>query len=491
MTSRAVSAPSRAFTATSPSRAYARLLRSSSYFLLWAGLMTAVAGWNAEPGWILGVGSMLVSAGFVFGDISHGRARGISPMTVYAFTSSATGLANAVGLLSVGGTESARYFIYAADEHLLLAAQLAFAGAVLPVLSFRFVTRQPGIAALFQLLPLVKGYLPTKRLAVGCLVLSSLSVAVRALGLSSLGTLGGIFFLAPVLSAFVLARTGARLNNRRILLVGLAIALVEAARAVGFSYLRSEIVAPLAAFALGSLLGARSFRPLKSPIFFPIYAASIAFAIYFGTLGQVRATSGEGLARITAVQQYEGLIPQGQQTVQEETLLSRLTSFNQLSQVGRIVSEDGFLDGVTLEYLGFAFIPRFIWPEKPLIAKGAWFAWRIGQAYITPTGAYSNSVNMTVAGELYLNFGWLGVVMGCLSFGVILGALWSRTDFWVDEFNTLGSALGFYLLWVGLGLAADLQIIVTLAATYMLFVAGGYALRSMGGRQGSILAQAK
>ena len=135
--------------------------------------------------------------------------------------------------------------------------------------------------------------------------------------------------------------------------------------------------------------------------------------------------------------------------------------------------------GLSRQYIGYAFIPRFIWPEKPIIAKGAWYAWRIGQANITPTGAYTNSVNMTVAGELYLNFGWLGVLLGCLSFGIALGTFWARTGFWVDESNTLGSAFGFYLLWIGLGLAADLQIIVTLVATYLLFVAIGYMLPSL------------
>jgi hypothetical protein len=86
---------------------------------------------------------------------------------------------------------------------------------------------------------------------------------------------------------------------------------------------------------------------------------------------------------------------------------------------------------------------------------------------------------MTVQGELYLNFSWLGVVFGSLLFGAFLGLLWRATLFWEHRENVVGSAFGFYLFWVAAGLSADLQIVVTLVALYMIFVAIGVVLNLM------------
>jgi hypothetical protein len=250
------------------------------------------------------------------------------------------------------------------------------------------------------------------------------------------------------------------------------LALAEAVRALLFEYLRADIVSPLAAFTLGSLLGSRSLRPLRSATFVPVYVAAAAFVIYFAAFGRTRSIAPAGLERLTELREQQAyLVEQGAPT--QQSLLSRLSTINQLTQVGRIVEEEGFLGGSTLDYLGVAFIPRALWPEKPTIAKGAWFALRIGQANVTPTGDIMNSINMTIPGELYLNFGWTGVLLGLLLFGAVIAILWSRTDFWRDAGNVVGSAFGYYLLWIWLGfsLGADLQIIVTLIAMYLIFAA--------------------
>jgi hypothetical protein len=145
-----------------------------------------------------------------------------------------------------------------------------------------------------------------------------------------------------------------------------------------------------------------------------------------------------------------------------------------------LVRRDGYRDGATLDYLGYAFIPRFLWPEKPLIAKGAWFALEIGQAYTRRDGSISNSVAMTIPGELYLNFGWPGVLVGCLLYGMLLGVFWTRTGFWEDPDNAFGSAFGFFLLWTAFGLGADLQLLVTTTAVYLLLVGGAWSLSMIG-----------
>jgi hypothetical protein len=260
----------------------------------------------------------------------------------------------------------------------------------------------------------------------------------------------------------------------------LTVAIAEAARALLFGYLRLEMIAPFVALLAGALSGARSFKPLASRIFLPVYGAVALFVIYFGAFGALRANSGMGLQRLLAVQEYSNQ-PAEETDPRNEPVLSRLTTINQLSQIGRIAEDEGFLHGQTLGYLGYAFIPRFLWPEKPTIAKGAWFALHIGLARILPNGHISNSINMTIPGELYLNFGWTGVVTGLAILGAFLSALWQTTGFWSSSYNVLGTAFGFYLAWpwIGFNLGADLQILVTLIATYLVFVVLGIILSSL------------
>ena len=70
-------------------------------------------------------------------------------------------------------------------------------------------------------------------------------------------------------------------------------------------------------------------------------------------------------------------------------------------------------------------IPRAIWPDKPIIRIGRVLGYAIfGTADTTgiPPGA---------VGELYLNFGWLGIPLGMLAFGLFLG--------WYARKLTIGS----------------------------------------------------
>ena len=78
---------------------------------------------------------------------------------------------------------------------------------------------------------------------------------------------------------------------------------------------------------------------------------------------------------------------------------------------------------------------------------------------------------MTVAGELYLDFGWLGVIIGSLLFGAFISVLWNSTEFYSSEFNLSGIIFGGYLIMISIGSYADLQIVITLISTYLIFYA--------------------
>lgn len=449
--------------------------------LWWAAVLVMTPGLILREPWIVALGSALIALAFVASDLRRIGRGGVSAITVYSLSACAIGVSNTIALLSEGGPSERVYFLYTSRDHLFLALLLAAAGTILPVLGFRWATRTPQARALYSWLPPVVGRLTPKQLLRWGTALAAVVVALRLVAsLPSLGTLTAVVLMVPQLAAFSIARMATEFRIRGALFVALAIALADAAYALMFLFLRAEVAGPLAAVFLGAVLGDPSFSVLRRRALIPVYAAAALFVVYFGTLGESRNRAG-GFERVVAAYELQENLARGDPgaPVARQTVLSRLTTFNQLSQVGRVVEEDGFLDGQTLEYLGFAFIPRFLWPEKPAIAKGAWWALRIGQANIRPDGAISNSVNMTIPGELYLNFGWTGVVAGCLLFGMFVGILWDRARFWDGASNTLGSAYGFYLLWVwiALSLGPDLQMVVTMTALYMVFWAIGVALR--------------
>ena len=462
--------------------AFGRLVCQGAY---WAAAVTAPFGLVLKSPVAVCLTALWLSIAFIASDVLRARTGGVSAITVYSLSSAYIAFANVVALRAADDAARALYFVYMAEEHIYLASLLALAGTVLPVISFRMISERPGARVWLDLLPRVKGTVSDRNLVRVAVIASAFVMIVETVGLlPPIGTLSSILHLAPHFAVVVLARAGMERRVPGAVVAALVIAIAEAVRSFFFEYLRAAILSPLAAFMIGAVVGARSLKPLRTAWFIPVYAVVAMFVTYFAAFGEIRARSAAGVVRLAELQEYQDLQAQ-QQLRPQQTVLSRATTLNQLSQVGRVVEEDGFLEGETLEYLAYAFIPRVIWAEKPVIAKGAWFALRIGQANVGPTGQIHNSVNMTIPGELYLNFGWLGVVTGLVLVGALLGILWSRIAFWEPGTNALGTALGFYLMWiwVGFSLGADLQILVTMIAIYMIFVMLGAVLSQVDGRR--------
>ena len=459
--------------ATSRAR-YASAARAVSRACYWAAAFAAPVGLLLGSSVAVCMTAFFLSIAFVASDVARGNSS-VSAITVYSLSSALIAAANTIALRAADTEKRSLYFVYMVEEHIYLASLLALAGSVIPVVTFWLISRSSGARVLLELLPRVRGRVSDRSLVTLAVAGSAIAMTARTMEIiPSLGALSSMFASIPNFAVVVLARAGMARRVRGALLAALLVAAVEAIRSVLFEYLRVAMLAPFAAFTVGAVVGARSLKPLRTIWFTPVYAAAAAFFVYFGAFASVRATSGIGVTRISELQEYQSLDEQA--TVSpRQTVLSRATTLNQLTQVGRVVREDGFLNGATLEYLGYAFIPRVLWRDKPTIAKGAWFALRIGQANVDRDGRIHNSVNMTIPGELYLNFGWLGVVSGLIVFGLLLSVLWSRTAFWEDASNVLGTAFGFYLMWVwvGFSLGADLQIIVTMIAMYVAFAGIG------------------
>jgi len=107
------------------------------------------------------------------------------------------------------------------------------------------------------------------------------------------------------------------------------------------------------------------------------------------------------------------------------------TFFERLSLVGSvetIVTRTGkgvdFQHGYTLTPLLTTFIPRTIWPTKPDVQTG-----RVMNKEFQISPVADTFISPSHLGELYWNFGWIGVIVGMISIGSLLGYLGGRFNF--------------------------------------------------------------
>lgn len=274
----------------------------------------------------------------------------------------------------------------------------------------------------------------------------------------------GSFFLAMINGTVLLLSFISNYQGKNRL-IALTYAIMLSVWYLQYGYLRMEIVIPLIAYLAGDLLAAGSLLRIhffsKALIVFSL----LVFPSLFTFLGSNRSELWGAQKLDMAIDNLDaGADPEGQ------TIMSRLSIIPQISKIIKLTESKGFYEGQTLNYLGYVFIPRFIWPDKPKIKQGQWFALEIGAAYKRKDGRINNSVNMTVPGEFYLNFGWMGLGLGCILFGLTMGWIWNQTNYE----NVYGWVIRFYLLFLGLfSLGADLQIIPTVFAyliTYKLLL---------------------
>jgi hypothetical protein len=104
------------------------------------------------------------------------------------------------------------------------------------------------------------------------------------------------------------------------------------------------------------------------------------------------------------------------------------------------VQRYGLQYGETMDSVTYAFIPRFVWPEKPWVTRGAWFSVYLGQGGKEEEA--TTATGQTAIGELYWNFGVAGVVLGMLLLGAAVGLLW-RISGTVPEADPLRMMLFF------------------------------------------------
>lgn len=137
--------------------------------------------------------------------------------------------------------------------------------------------------------------------------------------------------------------------------------------------------------------------------------------------------------------------------------------------VGYLVGEVdtyGYEHGSTMEYAAYAFIPRIIWPEKPTVTQGGWFAYYVGFAESPEQSTMS--LGITATGELYLNFGVIGVLVGMFIIGCLIGKFWHMVG--VDPRESPIHMLFYVLIMLSMNnMSEAVTVIATLVGAFIVY----------------------
>jgi predicted small integral membrane protein len=85
-------------------------------------------------------------------------------------------------------------------------------------------------------------------------------------------------------------------------------------------------------------------------------------------------------------------------------------------------SEIPYQYGRTYSYFAVALIPRALWPGKPQAGSANGF-FAISYGLLTEEGAKTTTFGMSLLGEAFINFGWLGVVLVMFVQGLAISVL--------------------------------------------------------------------
>jgi hypothetical protein len=371
--------------------------------------------------------------------------------------------ANALAMMTINKSNEARYLYYAVPGYFFEASLIGVLGGLAMYLGAALTERRQAQVTTRSLFHLRLNVSEKQARAAILIIFLLAFIASIFATLDGFGTIKDLIKLIPVLAIFLWSRQLHLKEKWGWFWLYLMVTTLFA-YAFFFAFLRSEIIMPIL-FAFLGLMYAHGIKFLRSTRLIPLWGLFLVFTIIFPILGQVRSTAGLGIDKYEAVT----IGVKDEQADSGESLLARSSTVNQLTQIVRLTKDNGFYDGLTMEYLAFVFIPRFVWPEKPMVAMGQWFAAEIGQGRLLESGEFSNSINMTIPGEFYLNFGWVGVALGCFFVGSIIGVIY-RFATVGDAYNILGGAMLAYVLWVAATTGADFQQMISLVAVYLVLL---------------------
>lgn len=265
-------------------------------------------------------------------------------------------------------------------------------------------------------------------------------------------------------------------KNNKYRNYAIVIVVLQTLYALTYSYTRTDLITPSVCFFIGYFL-AVGVRKVFTVQIIPAVIVILVFVNNFSNLGNSRSHFIDAFVpkqNINAVKEKMDQIDEMDDEDSHAGFFIRIANLAQVTNVVNLVNKNGFYNGRASAPLLVALIPRDLYPDKPIINLGAWFALEIGVAIKNDKSTSralitNNSVDMEIWGELYLDFGYVGVVFGCFLAGLIFAMFWNSTHFYSSVYNLTGTLFGGYLLFQGMsGIGPDLQVFVTLLSTYII-----------------------
>lgn len=131
--------------------------------------------------------------------------------------------------------------------------------------------------------------------------------------------------------------------------------------------------------------------------------------------------------------------PSGPAGVAECGFETAIDRFNRFSDLAYTVQETParvpYAHGVTYYPLVGILVPRALWPAKPVDNSGQFYGHRYG--FIHPRNR-TESTNLSMIAEAWLNGGWMIVVLSALFVGVVLRLVWRG---WIGPSTAFGNVL--------------------------------------------------
>ncbi len=381
----------------------------------------------------------------------------ITPIFIFNFSVTLACIGNILLIEKIGKVDFKTYN-YIVPKYIDAAAELWCISSTLILIGYKFCGQRS-----FPSVDYVIKSKQTIRIVFYVLVLANV-MSIYGMGINYRGgAIFKIFGLLNTVGILFFSRLWGKDNNKTFGLYAVTLFILQTYIALTTSYLRTELILPTIYITVGYFIGKQDLRYVFSYRIIAPLAIIIMFSSTFASLKNNRSNFID--------------VFKGEQTIRDEAseeksnaLLDRSANLAQLTNVMKLVKQNGFYKGRASAPLVAALIPRFLWKDKPQIALGTWFALEIGAAYKADNGRINNSINMTIPGELYLDFGWIGVVVGSLLIGMFIAALWNAAKFYSSQYNLIGIIFGGYLLFVGfINFGADLQITITLISTYLIF----------------------
>jgi hypothetical protein len=236
-------------------------------------------------------------------------------------------------------------------------------------------------------------------------------VSLGSVGLYPLNLLASFM----VFAFFVSLAAGVRYSDRFLLAIAIPFGLMGLGKALS-SFSKGQLLT----FGIGSLVSyhwARGTRPGRLAVGLCVLASVSAFSFF--DIWRSLAFTGGRTSTETVVSDVADRIRQGLEPGPYESVVTLTRKREGIEALSLIVRDtEGLAYAETLRNLLIMFVPRALWPEKPIVSEGVLF----GREYLG--GAGLTAYTMTIPGSAYRNLHVPGIILSGYVIGVALATLY-------------------------------------------------------------------